>query len=77
MRTVLLVCLIGALELGVSVYEPMEASSDLERDAKALELYLQDKKDHKEFCPQIKWNQPPLSTYKETLKSYLPKDCKK
>ena len=35
MRTVLLVCLIGALELGVSVYEPMEASSDLERDAKA------------------------------------------
>ena len=77
MRTALLLCFVGALELGVSTYEPIKTSSDLERDAKALELYLQDKKDYKEYCPQIRWNQPPLSTYKETLKSHLPKDCKK
>ena len=42
-----------------------------------LAILYQDQKDHKEFCPQMKWNQPPLSTYKETLKSHLPKDCKK
>ena len=49
----------------------------LKRDAKALELYLQDQKDHKEFCPQIKWEQPSLSIYKEMLTSHLPKGCKK
>ena len=77
MRVVLLLLSIGALVTGASAFAPIETTSDFERDAKALELYLQDKKDHKEFCPQIKWNQPPLSTYKETLKSHLPKDCKK
>tara|TARA_R110000744_G_scaffold183015_1_gene302330 strand:+ start:703 stop:957 length:255 start_codon:yes stop_codon:yes gene_type:complete len=84
MKTTLMACFISAYT-AVPVARapapvartPIEASSDLERDAKALELYLQDKKGHKEFCPQIKWNQPRLSTYKKTLKSYLPKDCKK
>jgi len=74
MRAILLICLIGA---GTSMYEPIEASTDLERDAAALEIYLQDKKDHKEICPYIKWIQPALTTYKETLKSHLPKECKK
>ena len=77
MRYVLLIFFISALATGASAFAPIETVSDLERDAKALELYLQDQKDHKEFCPQIKWKQPSLSIYKQTLKSHLPKDCKK
>ena len=57
--------------------EPKKDLKDIERDAKALVYYLQDKKDHKEYCPEIDWNQPPLTTYKKNPKSYLPKDCKK
>ena len=56
--------------------DPKEDIGDIERDTKALELYLQDKKDHKEYCPEIDWDQPPLATYKEELKSYLPEGCK-
>ena len=51
--------------------------SDAARDAKALELYLQDKQDHKDYCPGLTWEQPPLSKYKEALKSHLPEGCKK
>jgi hypothetical protein len=47
--------------------------SDMERDALALELYLQDKQDHTDYCPQISWEQPPL---RETLRSHLPEGCK-
>ena len=77
MKIIISLFFIGALVTGASAFVPVKTTSDFERDAKALELYLQDKKDHKEFCPKIKWNQPPLSTYKKTLKSHLPKDCKK
>ena len=62
--------------LGCSVSSASDLS-DLERDAKALELYLQDKKDHKEHCPDLKWKQPKIETYKKELKSQLPKGCKK
>ena len=48
----------------------------LKKDTKALMLYLQDKKDHKKYCPEIDWKQPPLTTYKKDPKSYLPKECK-
>ncbi|MDB4337570.1 hypothetical protein OAA09_00970 [bacterium] len=47
----------------------------LERDAKALELYLQDKKDYEDHCSHIPWAQPKLSVYKEKLKSQLPDGC--
>ena len=50
---------------------------DLKRDMIALELFLKDKEDKKEYCPKLKWNQPDISVYKETLKSQLPKECKK
>ena len=50
--------------------------SDIQRDALALELYLQDRKDHDEHCPQIQWEQPTLDTYKEELRSQLPEECK-
>ena len=69
------------LMLGAGVWFDATAtektSSDLERDARALELYLQDQADHTEFCPNLAWDQPPLSVYKETLKSHLPDDCER
>ena len=49
---------------------------DLKRDMIALELFLKDKEDKKEHCPNIKWEQPDISVYKETLKSQLPEECK-
>ena len=51
--------------------------NDLERNAKALELYLQDRHDHDEHCPFLTWEQPPLDVYKKTLESQLPEECKK
>jgi len=50
--------------------------SDVDRNTKALELFLQDKQDHKDHCVYIRWNQPKLKVYKETLKSHLPEGCK-
>ena len=49
---------------------------DLKRDMKALEIFLQDQEDHKEYCPKIEWIQPDISVYKEQLKSQLPEGCK-
>jgi len=49
---------------------------ELKRDMMALELFLQDKKDHKEECPSIEWVQPPIAVYKEKLESQLPEGCK-
>ncbi len=51
-------------------------TDDLKRDMKALELFLQDQEDHKEYCPNLKWKQPEISVYKEKLKSQLPEGCK-
>ncbi len=50
---------------------------DLKRDMIALELFLKDKEDKKTHCPKLKWKQPDIEIYKETLKSQLPKECKK
>ncbi len=50
--------------------------SDIQRDALALELYLQDRKDHEDHCPEIRWNQPGLDVYKEKLMPQLPEGCK-
>ena len=49
---------------------------DLKRDMKALEIFLQDQEDHKNYCPQISWDQPDISVYKKELKSQLPEGCK-
>ena len=48
----------------------------MERDAIALEHYLQDKSDHEEYCPSLSWTQPSLEVYKEKLTSQLPEECK-
>ena len=50
---------------------------DLKRDMIALELFLKDQEDKEEFCPNLKWEQPDISVYKETLESQLPEECKK
>ena len=50
--------------------------SDIQRDAEALELYLQDRHDHHEHCPELAWEQPKLDVYKEQLQSQLPEGCK-
>tara|TARA_A100001015_G_scaffold303144_1_gene392315 strand:- start:526 stop:753 length:228 start_codon:yes stop_codon:yes gene_type:complete len=52
-------------------------SDELKKDMKALELFLQDKEDYKEYCSYIKWEQPDISVYKKELKSQLPENCKK
>mgnify|MGYP001466215740 CR=1 FL=1 len=69
----LAVC-IGAL--AASAAKTASDISDIERDALALELFLQDRRDHDEHCPFLTWEQPPISVYKETLKSQLPEGCK-
>ncbi len=50
---------------------------DIKRDMMALELFLKDKEDKKEYCPKLKWEQPDISVYKKELKSQLPEGCKK
>ena len=52
-------------------------TDELKNDMLALELFLQDKKDHKNHCPKIKWKQPTIEVYKKKPKSYLPENCKK
>ena len=53
-----------------------QETDELKRDMIALELYLQDQKDHKEHCPSVTWEQPDIEVYKEKLKSQLPEGCK-
>ena len=52
-------------------------TDELKKDMRALEFFLQDKKDHKRHCPKLKWKQPKIEVYKKKPKSYLPKNCKK
>ena len=63
----------GLLMAALAVAGPQD---DLKRDMRALEIYLQDQEDHKNYCPKTKWNQPDIEVYKRTLKSQLPKGCK-
>ena len=58
------------------VEECQKGVKGLKKDVLGLEVYLQDKKDHKNYCPHTKWEQPKLDEYKKEPKSYLPKDCK-
>ena len=52
-------------------------TDELKKDMRALEFFLQDKKDHKRHCPKLKWKQPDIEVYKKEPKSHLPKNCKK
>jgi len=64
------------LGLGVAAMATADELSDIERDARALEIYLQDQQDYEEYCPTTQWNQPPLDVYKGLLTSQLPLGCK-
>jgi hypothetical protein len=67
----------GMFMLMVGTFTLAEPMDDLKRDTKALEIFLQDKEDKKTHCPNIKWVQPNISVYKDTLESQLPSECKK
>tara|TARA_R110000824_G_scaffold242742_1_gene431405 strand:+ start:321 stop:524 length:204 start_codon:yes stop_codon:yes gene_type:complete len=54
----------------------MQTVSDMETDARALELFLQDRKDYSEYCPHLPWEQPDIEVYKAILESQLPEGCK-
>ena len=69
-------CLVATVVTTPKASVSNDELSEIEIAAKALEIYLQDKKDHKKYCPSKKWTQPSLEVYKEKLKSHLPKDCK-
>lgn len=58
------------------VEECQKGVKGLKNDVLGLEFFLQDKKDHKNYCPYTKWEQPKLEEYKKDPKSYLPKECK-
>ncbi len=47
----------------------------LKNDVRGVEVFLKDKKEYKEHCPLVKWEQPKLDKYKKEPKSYLPEDC--
>ncbi len=76
MKTILIGLILAAITLPIDVDRLKADLSDMERDALALELYLQDKQDHEDYCPHISWDQPPLSTYKGTLRAHLPEGGK-
>jgi len=56
--------------------DPIEKIKPLKRKIMGLEFYLQDRKDYKEFCPDIEWKQPKFRVYKRDPRSYLPEGCK-
>lgn len=60
-----------------TVLESVEdKTSDMVRDMTALELFLIDQKIHKEFCTNLRWEQPSIDVYKEKLESQLSDECK-
>ena len=73
----LLRLLMSGLILASALTVFSDAAANTARDAKALRLYLQDKKDHKAYCPSLKWKQPSIVVYKQQLASQLPRKCKK
>ena len=58
------------------VEETQEGVKDLKREMLGLEFFLRDKKEYKENCSSIEWEQPKLKKYIKEPKSYLPKKCK-
>ena len=66
----------GLLFLALLSTPAAQETDDLKRDMKALELYLQDQEDHKNYCPSVKWEQPEIDIYKKELESQLPEGCK-
>ena len=70
------IAIIAILPMSLMAAYTSDNMSEVERDAKALELFLQDRHDHEKHCPFRTWEQPDISVYKETLASHLPEGCK-
>ena len=58
-----------------SAEQCQKAAEALKNKMLGLEYFLMDKKDHKEECPNLNWEQPSLEEYKKDPKSYLPESC--
>jgi hypothetical protein len=54
----------------------LEDTSEMECDAMAIQLYLEDMLDHEKYCREVEWEQPDIEVYKETLVSHLPEGCR-
>ena len=57
------------------IEECQEGVKGLREGIEGLEFFLQDKRDKKRFCPNIRWEQPKLEKYKKKPMSYLPESC--
>ena len=69
------------LSAGISVAQqqqtpPTEQTQELKQEIDALFIFLKDQEDHKLICPDLEWEQPDISVYKEEKKSQLPPECK-
>ena len=58
-----------------SAEQCQKAAEDLKNKMLGLEFFLKDKKDHKELCVRLEWEQPSLEEYRKDPKSYLPESC--
>ena len=58
------------------VEECQDSVTELKNRMLGLQFFLQDKKDHEEYCPRQDWEQPALAEYRKDPKSNLPEDCK-
>ena len=59
------------------VEECQKGIKELRNGVLGLELFLQDKNDHRLYCPRLTWEQPTLAIYKKEPKSHLPEECTK
>ena len=58
------------------VEECQDNVSELKNRMLGLQFFLQDKKDHQEYCPKKDWEQPTLAEYRKDPKSNIPEGCK-
>tara|TARA_R110000824_G_scaffold176120_1_gene354932 strand:- start:83 stop:316 length:234 start_codon:yes stop_codon:yes gene_type:complete len=56
--------------------EAAEQAQQLKREMDTLFIFLKDQEDHEDICPDLKWEQPDISVYKEEKKSQLPEECR-
>ena len=66
--------LMSVLLTQLSLASPLETGELLDK-IKALEIFLEDQKNHDIYCPEIGWEQPDINVYREKLESQLPDEC--
>ena len=66
--------LMSVLLTQLSLASPLETGELLDK-IKALEIFLEDQKNHDIYCPEIGWEQPDITVYREKLESQLPDEC--